>query len=343
MDRTRLDLLGLGFSGFYHRKRLQGEDRSQIANNARIGVMSESTAPRATAISRLQILATAILFSTGGAAIKATALTGWQISCFRSGIAAIVLLALLPDARRGWNRRVWLVGLAYAGALTSYVVANKLTTAANTIFLFSAVPLYVLLLGPWLLKEPFHRRDVFVVGAFLVGMTCCFLGSDSPVETAPSPLEGNIVAALGGFFFALTIMGLRWMARDDPHGRNRSIPAVVAGNLIVFVICLAGALPIESSTSTDWLWIVYLGSIQVGLAYVLLTRAVRTVPAMEVSVLLLIEPVLNPVWAWWLHGEIPSVWTIGGGALIVLAILLMSVGSFLSSRQLSTQPGQSAQ
>ncbi len=295
--------------------------------------MNDSQGAYGRALPRLQVLVTAILFSTGGAVIKATSLNSWQISCFRSGIAALVLLALLPAARKGWNLRVLLVGCAYACALTSYVIANKLTTAANTIFLFSAVPLYVLLLGPWLLKEPFHRRDVFVVAAFASGMILCFLGTETPIETAPMPLQGNVLATLGGFFFALTIMGLRWIGRGSRSGENSSVPAVAAGNMIVFVVCLPLALPVIGAEMADWLWILYLGSIQVGLAYVFLTKAVRTVPAMEVSVLLLIEPVLNPLWAWWMHGEAPTVWTITGGGLIVLAIVGMTIGAYLASRQ----------
>jgi drug/metabolite transporter (DMT)-like permease len=305
--------------------------------------MNDSQTASARVLPRLQVLVTAILFSTGGAVIKATSLNSWQVSCFRSGIAALVLLALIPAARRGWNLRVLLVGCAYACALTSYVIANKLTTAANTIFLFSAVPLYVLLLGPWLLKEPFHRRDVFVVVAFVSGMTLCFLGTGSPIDTAPMPLQGNMLAALGGFFFALTIMGLRWIGRGGRSGENSSVPAVAAGNMIVFLVCLPLALPVIGAEVSDWLWILYLGSIQVGLAYVFLTKAVRTVPAMEVSVLLLIEPVLNPLWAWWMHRETPSVWTLAGGGLIVLAIVGMIIGTYLAARQASGRLSQSEQ
>ena len=69
----------------------------------------------------------------------------------------------------------------------------------------------------------------------------------------------------------------------------------------------------------DWLVVLYLGAIQIGLAYVLLTRAMRRVPAMEASLLLLVEPALNPVWAAALHGEHPGGWSIAGGVLILAA------------------------
>ena len=84
---------------------------------------------------RLQLLATALLFSIGGAAIKACALTSWQIASFRSGIAAIAFWLLMPEARRGWTRQVLLASVAYAATVILFVLANKLTTSANTIFL----------------------------------------------------------------------------------------------------------------------------------------------------------------------------------------------------------------
>ena len=72
---------------------------------------------------RLTLVAAALLFSTGGAAFKAITLNGWQVACFRSGIAAIVLAAAMPEARRGWSWRMAPVGLAYAATLVSYIRA----------------------------------------------------------------------------------------------------------------------------------------------------------------------------------------------------------------------------
>ena len=101
-----------------------------------------------------RIFAAAALFSTAGAAIKATALTGWQVAGLRGGIAAITLLILLPETRRHLSWRATAVGLAYAATVIPFVLANKLTTAANVTFIQATSPLYILLLGPWLLREP---------------------------------------------------------------------------------------------------------------------------------------------------------------------------------------------
>src|SRR5262245_55905195 len=97
---------------------------------------------------RWAIAAGGLLFSTGGAAVKACHLSGWQIAGLRSAIAAVVIGALVPGSRRGWSRATLGVAVVYAVMLVLYVTANKLTTAANTIFLQSTAPLYVFALGP---------------------------------------------------------------------------------------------------------------------------------------------------------------------------------------------------
>ena len=102
---------------------------------------------------RSKIVVAAVLFSTGGAAIKWCGFDAWQLAAFRAGIALITILALIPEARRGWTWRTVLVGCAYAATTLLYVQANKHTTAASAIFLQSTSPLFILLLAPWLLGE----------------------------------------------------------------------------------------------------------------------------------------------------------------------------------------------
>lgn len=275
--------------------------------------------------SRILVLLAAILFSTGGAGIKAVSLSSWQIASFRSGISALAIALLLPSARKAWSRRTFLIGSAFAAAMILYVLANRLTTAANTIFLIAATPLYVLLLGPWLLKEPIRRRDILLVLIFLGGLTLFFVDVDPPVKTAPMPMLGNLFATVAGFCFALGIIGLRWSSRSGLPVGNPAMAAVLVGNLIAFLVCLPMATPIYSGQAADWFLLTYLGVVQVGLSYFVLTIALRRVPAMEASLLLLLEPVLNPVWAWLIHGEQPGAWSLAGGAVILLATLVLAV------------------
>lgn len=274
--------------------------------------------PRAAA--RGQLLLAALLFSTGGAAIKAVSLGGWQIASFRSGIAALTVLLLIPRARRGWNARVLGVSVAYATTLILFVLANRLTTAANTIFLQSTAPLYILLLGPWLLREPVRRRDVGFMALVGAGMLLFFVGAQVPSATAPDPLRGNLLAAASGISWAFTVMGLRWLGSSGEG--DAAVATVALGNLLAFGACLPFALPLRGASAMDWGIVLYLGVFQIALAYWFVTRGIRHVGALEAALLLLAEPALNPVWAWAVHGERPGSWAVAGGALILGTTLL---------------------
>lgn len=273
--------------------------------------------------SRLLLVAAAVLFSTGGAAIKATAFSAYQVAALRSGIAALTLLLLIPAARRGWSWRAIIVGVTYAATLFLFVVANKLTTSANTIFLQSTAPLYLLVLAPWLLKEPLRLKDVWFMVAVGVGLALFFVTRDAPVATAPDPFTGNLLAAISGVTWALTLIGLRWLG--STNGGDSQYPAMVAGNALVFVVVMPLALPLAQSTPVDWGVIIYLGAIQIGVAYAFLARGIREVPAVEASILLLVEPALNPIWSWAIHGEVPSILALTGAAIIFGATVLRSI------------------
>ena len=266
-------------------------------------------------LARAQLLGAAVLFSTGGAAIKAADFTGWQIASFRSGIAAVALWLMTPAARQGWSWWSALVGVAYAGCLILFVLANRLTTAANTIFLQSTAPLYLLVLGPWLLKEPVRRQDLGFMLAVGAGLALFFVGVEQPAVTAPEPERGNLLALGSGLCWALAVGGLRWLTSRP--GRGSPAAAVVSGNLTAFLVALPMALPVGPHSVGDWAIIGYLGVFQIALAYVFVTSAIHSIPALEASVILLLEPVLNPVWAWLIQREAPGAWALLGGAIIL--------------------------
>jgi drug/metabolite transporter (DMT)-like permease len=265
---------------------------------------------------RLEILGVAFLFSTGGAAIKAVDFTSWQVASLRSGIAAVAVWLFLPAARQLRREKLaitLLVAVAYAATLVLFVLANRLTTAANTIFLQSTAPLYILLLGPWLLKEPIGRRDLTFMAAVGLGMAFFFFGRQASFVTAPDPVAGNILAACSGITYAAMLLGLRWMGTTGGSPAS----AVALGNLLAFLVALPLALPLGRQGPMDWLIVIYLGVFQIGLAYAVLTRAIPHVSALETSLLLFIEPALNPLLAWAVHGEYPGPWALLGGGLIM--------------------------
>ncbi|MFN0100506.1 MAG: DMT family transporter [Bryobacteraceae bacterium] len=267
---------------------------------------------------RFYVLAAALLFSTGGAAIKAITLTSWQVASLRSLVAALVLLALLPEARRMRSKQVWIASIAYAATLILFVLANKLTTAANAIFLQATAPFYLLAIGPLLLKEPNRTRDYILGGVMATGMALFFFDSSSASALAPNPALGNALAGATGFTWALTVTGLRGLSKREG---TSSLPVVSAGNLVAFAAALPFALPLGGIGTADLSVLLYLGCIQIGLAYFCMTRGVKHVPAFETSVLILLEPAMNPVWTYLIHNERPGPLALAGGAIIMASTL----------------------
>jgi drug/metabolite transporter (DMT)-like permease len=280
---------------------------------------------RGTVAPALRVVFAGVLFATGGALIKGCEFPSLQRAALRGAIAALTLFALLPEARRLPSWRVWALVPAYFAATSLFVIANALTTAANAIFLQSTAPLWIVLLGPWLLGERSTPRDKLTLLGIAGGMTLCFLAPPTVAATAPDQPLGDWIALASGVGYAALLLGMRWLTRG---GGGAASQIAAWGNLCNVPICFAlmplvGQTP-DLGTTSDWLVILVLGVFQVGCAYALLARAIPFVPAVQVSLLLMIEPALNPLIALAVHGERPHwlVWL--GGTLIVGAVALRS-------------------
>jgi drug/metabolite transporter, DME family len=277
--------------------------------------------------SRLYLLAAAVLWSTAGAAVKLSTLSAWQLASGRSLVAALVLALAFPAGRRLPSLKALGASVAYAATVVLFIIANKLTTSANAIFLQDTAPLYVLLLSPLLLGERPTRSELAAVPVFLLGLSLFFVD-----QLAPGQLGGNLIALASGVAFAFTILGLRAVS-------NEGAGVLVWGNLIagfsVFVPALGGSLP----TATDVGLVLFLGVFQLGLAYTLFHRGLRDTPAVEASLLILLEPVLNPVWTFLLAGERPGPWALVGGAIILLATVWRTMPGATGRRAASPPPG----
>jgi DME family drug/metabolite transporter len=295
---------------------------------------------------RVELLIAAALFSTGGAAIKATQLAGWQIASCRSILAALTLLVLVPASRRRPRPALLALSVSYAATMLLYVLANKLTTAASTIFLQATAPLYILLLGPLWLGERLRRRDLVFMVAVAAGLLLLVSDMGEATATSPQPRLGNILAALSGLTWAITLVGLRWLERRTaPDGATApdagSGPvSLVWGNVLTALIGLPFTLthpwPAGGQGLHDAGIVIYLGILQVGLGYVFLSKGIARVQALEASLLLLLEPVLNPLWAWLVHGERPGRLALAGGGVILVATLIKT---WFDARQGGVAPG----
>jgi DME family drug/metabolite transporter len=270
---------------------------------------------------RLLLLAAAVLWSSAGAVIKLSALDAWQLAGGRALVAASFLAIAVPAARRRPSRPLLLVGVAYAATTVLFVLANKLTTSANAIFLQDTAPLWVLLLSPWVLGERPSRGALLSIPVFGAGLALFFVD-----RLSPGQLAGNLVALVAGIAFAASILGLRRIGPDGPA-------ALVWGNLLA----AAATLPLwplgPAAGLGDLGAVAFLGVFQLGLAYLCFSLGLRGTPALEASLLVLLEPVLNPVWTYLFAGERPGPWALAGGAVILLATIWRTLQPWLQERR----------
>jgi drug/metabolite transporter (DMT)-like permease len=256
---------------------------------------------------RLYILAAAALWSTAGAAIKLSGLNAWQLVGGRSLVAAIAVAAWVPSSRVRPHRRMLGVAAANAVTVILFVVATKLTTAANAIFLQETAPLWVLLFAPLLLRERPTRGEIVSVPIYAAGLALFFVDDLSGGQTA-----GKLCALGSGLAFGVTIVGLRHLREEGPG-------ALLWGS----VIAATATLPLwgtgPAPTPGDLGLVLFLGVFQLALAYVCFARGLRGVTAVEASLLMLLEPVLNPIWTFVLAGERPGPWALAGGTIVLAA------------------------
>ena len=263
----------------------------------------------------LLVLGAAILWSTGGLFIKATHLSAVELSFGRSLLAAITIAVFTRREGLGVNRISAITSLLYAALLLLFVLATKLTTAANAIFLQYTAPVYVLILEPIFYKEKFRSRDLVTVAACVAGMSLFFVG-----KLRPQDVNGNLLALASGVCFALFFLLLR---HSEARAVNRASSAIY-GNLLVVLICAPaffGAMQ-RGIDASDVARMAYLGIVQIGFAYLLFTLAMaRGVRSLDAGIIGYVEPVLNPIWVFLFIGERPSGWAIVGGAIIIASVI----------------------
>jgi len=287
---------------------------------------------RITTSPLLLVLGAAVLWSTGGLFIKATHLSAFELSFGRSLLGAITIIIFTRREGFGLNRISALTSLLYAALLILFVVATKLTTAANAIFLQYTAPVYVLILEPIFYKEKFRARDFVTVAACVAGMSLFFVG-----KLRPEDLSGNLFALASGVCFALFFLLLR---HSTARQVNRAASAIY-GNLIVVLLCAPaffGALQ-RGVSPRDFAGVAYLGIVQIGFAYLLFTLAMaRGLRSLDAGIIGYIEPVLNPIWVFLFIGERPSGWAIIGGAIIIASVMVHMLLESKSKRKKLTVP-----
>jgi drug/metabolite transporter (DMT)-like permease len=257
----------------------------------------------------------AILWSTSGVLIKTM---DWQpiaILSARSLFASLVFLIYLRRLPTRFNR--WQLLGAGASILTQFlfITSTKLTTAANAIFLQYTAPIYVVLLGFWLLREKPSRTDY--VSMFIIFLGLLFFFGD---KLSTGGFYGNLLAILSGVTSAVMMISFRAQKDGSPE------ESFLIGSLVTAILGAPFVLQ-ETWTVNNWLVIAFLGIFQIGLAFIFFTRAIKHIPALEANLVGTLEPVLNPLWVFLFLGESMGAFALIGGLIVLGGVILSAIGS----------------
>jgi len=257
----------------------------------------------------------AVLWSTSGLLVK---VIDWQPPAILAGRALFTSLVFLAYLRRLPTRLTrWKVMAAAASFLTQFlfVTSTRLTTAANAIFLQYTAPIYVVLLGFWLLREIPTRTDWISMLIIFLGLVL-FFGD----KLSTSGFYGNILAVLSGVTSAVMVVSFRAQKDGTPA------ESVLIASLFMAVFGFPFILR-ETWTLTNWLIIAFLGLFQLGLAFILFTQAIKHIPALEANLIGTLEPVLNPIWVFLFLGESMGSFAFLGALVVLAGVIFNAVGS----------------
>ncbi len=268
------------------------------------------------------VLAAGVFLSIGGIGVRLIeAADEWQILFYRSLALLITLLAVLavrnrgalPGAFRRAGAPAVAGGLCLSFGFVGFIFSLTHTTVANTLFLLSVSPFVAALLGRFLLGEDVRRTTWLAMSAALTGVAV-MVGEGF---AAGSPF-GDLSALLAALGFAGFTVALR-------RGKTRDmLPSVCLA--AVFTTLVAGAMVSAGPggfaiSARDLGLCAAMGAVQIGAGLTIYTAGSRHVPAAELALLSLSEVVLGPIWVWFGVGEVPSLATVAGGAVVLGAIV----------------------
>jgi drug/metabolite transporter (DMT)-like permease len=282
------------------------------------------------------VAAGASCWSLGGALVRLTeGIDVWQIIFYRSVTVLICMGIWLGFRFRGTlitrmaeaGVNAVIAGVAIGTAGLSFVAALFYTTVAEAIFMVGVAPFLSAMLGFWILKERIPPITWVAMTVALIGMAVIFYGN-----RGGGAVTGALLAIYSAFCFSCYAVLLRW-------GQNTEMSVALIWNAIYLILVsgLVLLLPLGLRENVGvfafaigW-WnagaVFLMGAVQLTLGLVLFTIGSRAVPAAQLSLIALVEPVLSPLWAWFVIRELPPVWTFIGGAVIVGAIAIQALFS----------------
>jgi len=275
---------------------------------------------RSTAIGFLVL--TGILWSTGGFMVKLIPWPPIVIAGIRSGICALFIYLYDKPKRLQFGKYTVGGAICYAVMVIFYVLANKMTTAGNAIMIQYTAPVYVAIFGFSFLGEKSRKSDWLIIGTVIIGLGLFFFE-----ELSFTSFWGNIAALIAGFGFAGTTLFMR------KQKNGRPIDSVLLGNLLTFLVCIPFVFQDITTDIETWIQISYLGVIQLGLAYIFYSIAIKHVSALDAIIYPIIEPIFNPILAFIFLGEMMSGNAQIGGALVLIGVICRGIFQVTKSKK----------
>ena len=265
----------------------------------------------------IAMIATGLLWSMGGIFIKLVPWNPLAIAGLRGVIGGLVMYVYLRirGIKPVFNKDTVKIAIALASVCTTFVAANKLTTAANAIVIQYCAPVYVLLYIAFVQKKKLRPLDIAVVPMTILGVSLCFIG-----QMGKGHLVGDIIAVVSGICFAAM-----FISSENVTDQTRA-SGIMQGQFLTAIIGLPVLFATRPAFTTQAIiGILVLGIFQIGIAYVLYSIAIKRAPLLTCSLLAVLEPLLNPVWVFLFAGENPGIWSLVGGVIVIVVITLWYV------------------
>lgn len=276
----------------------------------------------------LFVFLAAVLYSIGGLCIKVIPWNGLSVNAGRNLVALAVIGGYLLATRHRprFNRWILVGAVCICGTNSLFTVANKLTTAANTIVLQFTAPIFVILLSAVFWRKRPKKLDLIACAVVLLGVLCFFVDS-----LEAGGMLGNALALLSGLSYAGVFL-LNDLPDSDP------ISSVFWGDVASVAIGLPFLMRETDFSLVPMTSLIILGAFQVGLAYILLTIGLRTTPAVTASLVSGIEPVLNPILVAVFYHETIGPLSLVGAAIVVGGVVAYNVLRIKLEKQKELEP-----
>jgi len=256
----------------------------------------------------------ALLWSTAGILIKLVHWPPLAIAGMRSLIGGLLILLYLKKPKSTLSFAQLAAAVSYAATMILFVTANKLTTSANAILLQYTCPVYVAILGAFILKERVRLLDWAIIVIVIAGMVLFFFD-----ELSTEGMTGNIIALVSGVTMALFMVFMRMQKDGSP------LESIFLSHGITFLVAIPAIITAPALSASSVAGIGLLGVFQIGISGMLFSYGVKSITALETVLISTIEPILNPVWVFIFTAELPGPLSLVGGLIILIAVTIRSV------------------